>query len=233
MNYTMYTDGACSGNPGRGGWAAVVYDESGKTIIKCSGGYRMTTNNRMEILAVAEGLKKLHKHIVSSRDTDIKVTVCSDSQLVVNSINLGWSKSSNKDLWDKLQDAIDEYSEGQVVFQKVKGHSVDEKNNLVDQIAVAASQPINAKQVDSYYEDIACSKKKETGNGKPEINKIVLENADTEDKRMVKVYLTNGTEVKIVGIWGGFEQYNCTTAESAVTVDVANRFKNWLNGGSL
>ena len=228
-SYNIYTDGACSGNPGRGGWSAIAFNEDGDNIMQQSGGYRLTTNNRMEILAVAEGLKKLREQC---RDTDIKVTVYSDSQLVVNTMTLGWSRKTNNDLWKKLDESLELYNDGVITFVKVKGHTNNPKNKLADQVAVAASQPINAVQVDSYYENIAkgacvCQE------GEPFIKEVRLVGFDTPDKREVKVNLSNGTTVSILPLYGGFQQTECTQAESAVTVDIANRYNGWLNGGSL
>ena len=227
--FEMYTDGACSGNPGRGGWSAIAFNEDGDNIMQQSGGYRLTTNNRMEILAVAEGLKRLREQC---RDTDIKVTVYSDSQLVVNTMTLGWSRKTNSDLWKQLDESLELYNDGVITFVKVKGHSSNPKNNLADQVAVAASQPINAVQVDSYYEKIA----KEADislEGEPIIKEVRLIGFDTPDKREVKVNLSNGTTVSILPLYGGFQQTGCTQAESAITVDIANRFCGWLNGKKL
>ena len=222
MKIDLYTDGACSGNPGRGGWAAVAFNEAGDNIMQCSEGYRFTTNNRMEIMAVAKGLRKLREQ----SDKITEVTVYSDSQLVVNTMNQGWAKKTNEDLWDRIENAME------LLFDKVKGHGNDKRNNLADQIAVAASQPINAVQVDKYYENIA----KRAGicrEGEPIIKEVRLIGFDTPDKREVEVDLSNGTTVSILPLYGGFQQTGCTQAESAVTVDIANHFCEWLNGGAL
>ena len=227
--FEIYTDGACSGNPGRGGWSAIAFNEDGDNIMQQSGGYRLTTNNRMEILAVAEGLRRLREQC---RDTDIKVTVYSDSQLVVNTMTLGWSRKTNSDLWKQLDESLELYNGGVITFIKVKGHSTNPKNDLADQVAVAASQPINAVQVDSYYEGIA----KGAGicqEGEPVIKEVRLVGFDTPDKREVKINLSNGTTVSILPLYGGFQQTGCTQAEAAVTVDIANRFCGWLNGKKL
>lgn len=241
--YSLYTDGACSGNPGRGGWGAVAFNQEGDNVMQHSGGYRLTTNNRMEILAVARGLRDLAEAIGSleSKETDIKVTVYSDSQLVVNTVNLGWSKNTNSDLWKELDETIDYMKASPkqsftVEFVKVKGHSDNPRNNLVDSIAVAASQPINATQVDTYYESIARAASLFDDNEsqkEPFIKEITLRGCDTADKREVRVTLSNGTVVSILPLYGGFQQTGCTQAESAVTVNIANRFCGWLNGKKL
>ena len=223
MRIDLYTDGACSGNPGRGGWAAVAYNEDGDIVMQCSEGYRRTTNNRMEIMAVAKGLRKLREQY----DMNTEVTVYTDSQLVVNTMNQGWAKKTNEDLWDRIENAI-ELLYDKVTFVKVKGHGSDKRNNLADQIAVAASQKINATLVDEVYEN-----QTDAYQAEPEVSEIRLLNCNEPDKREIKVILTNGNTVTIHGLYEGFEQYGATGAEMAITLDVARRFTKWLNGGKL
>ena len=132
----IYTDGACSGNPGPGGWGAVlIYEENRKEI---SGGCRETTNNIMEMTAVLEALKALKN--------DCEVELYSDSAYVVNAFNdkwidnwkkNGWINSKkevvkNKELWQELDELVKKYK---VKFNKVKGHSTDEINNRCDELA--------------------------------------------------------------------------------------------------
>jgi len=136
VSVTIYTDGACSGNPGPGGWGAVlIYGENKKEI---SGGSKNTTNNIMEITAVIEALKCLKN--------ECKATVYSDSAYVVNCFNQGWIynwkknnwKTStkgpvkNKELWEELYTLVKKYN---VEFVKVKGHSDNELNNRCDELA--------------------------------------------------------------------------------------------------
>lgn len=136
VSVTIYTDGACSGNPGPGGWGAVlIYGENKKEI---SGGNKNTTNNIMEITAVIEALKCLKN--------ECKATVYSDSAYVVNCFNQGWIynwkknnwKTStkgpvkNKELWEELYILVKKYN---VEFIKVKGHSDNELNNRCDELA--------------------------------------------------------------------------------------------------
>ena len=233
----LYTDGACSGNPGRGGWAAVAFDEEGNNIMQHSAGYRHTTNNRMEILAVAEGLNAICKQLREyTRDTDIKVTVCSDSQLVVNTMTLGWSKKSNTDLWDRLDEAVDFWSaEYEIRFEKVKGHSTDKGNNLADEIAVEASRPENATGIDSYYEKINAIQDS-LFPARPEDAEIVnihLLHNDKPESRKIEVSLSDGNIVSIIGCEGGFEQYGALPIQYSKTVHIAMKFLKWLNGGAL
>lgn len=139
----IYTDGACSGNPGPGGWAAILkYGPHEKEIF---GGEPQTTNNRMELTAVIEGLRRLKE--------PCHVTVYSDSAYIVNCFQQGWitnwkkngwvnSKNKpveNQDLWKQLDELMQTH---RVQFVKVKGHSDDELNNRCDELAVAAAKQI-------------------------------------------------------------------------------------------
>jgi ribonuclease HI len=136
---TIYTDGACSGNPGKGGWGAILlYNGIEKEI---SGGEQNTTNNRMELTAPIEALKLLKK--------PCNVKLYSDSAYLVNSFIQGWiykwqingwktadkGEVKNKELWEQLF----EYTKmHKIVWIKVKGHSDNEFNNRCDKLAVAA-----------------------------------------------------------------------------------------------
>ncbi len=130
----IYTDGACSGNPGKGGWAAVIINETNEKII--SGSENLTTNNRMELTAV---IKALELTVTNN------ITVFTDSKYVKNGIEdwinnwkkNGWKTASkgpvkNKDLWEVL----DQLKENKnIKWEWVKGHSNDKYNNLVDEKA--------------------------------------------------------------------------------------------------
>ena len=117
----IYTDGACIGNPGPGGWGVVILNENDNQFL--SGGEKNTTNNRMEIMAVIEGLKNVES-------TDL--TVYSDSTYVINTITKGWKKNKNQDLWEILEKLV---SEKKVKWKWVKGHSGNEFNEKADQLA--------------------------------------------------------------------------------------------------
>lgn len=134
----IFTDGACKGNPGPGGWGAILrYGDKEKEI---SGGERETTNNRMEISAVLKALKCLKEPCV--------VTLYSDSQYVCNAIKLGWAKkwqrnnwmrnktepALNSDLWEDILKLCDIHKV-EVVW--VKGHSGHPENERCDRLAVA------------------------------------------------------------------------------------------------
>lgn len=138
---SIYTDGACSGNPGPGGWGALL--EWNGRARELSGGEAHTTNNRMEMMAVIKSLQHLKK--------PCEVNIYSDSALIVNAFNQNWIENwqkkgwikadkkpvENKDLWELMLKAMNRHN---VTFHKVKGHSTDEKNNRVDQLAVEASK---------------------------------------------------------------------------------------------
>ena len=117
----IYTDGACIGNPGPGGWGVVILNENDNQFL--SGGEKNTTNNRMEIMAVIEGLKNVES-------TDL--TVYSDSTYVINTITKGWKKNKNQDLWEILEKLV---SEKNVKWKWGKGHSGNEFNEKADQLA--------------------------------------------------------------------------------------------------
>ncbi len=118
----IFTDGACSGNPGRGGWAAVILRD-GYTQEIC-GGERRTTNNRMEMTAVIEGLAAV--------PSGAEVTVYSDSQYVVNTMTMNWKRNKNQDLWAKLDR---EAAAHQVTWEWIRGHAGHPMNERADRLA--------------------------------------------------------------------------------------------------
>lgn len=140
---TIYTDGACSGNPGPGGWGSILMYKDNKKEI--SGGKKDTTNNVMELTAVIEGLKLLK--------FPCKVKLYSDSAYVVNAFNQkwiygwlknGWKNASkepvkNKELWQELYELTKVH---EVEFIKVKGHADNEYNNRCDELARNAIKSI-------------------------------------------------------------------------------------------
>lgn len=133
----LYTDGASSGNPGPGGYGAIL--RSGKHYKELSAGYRKTTNNRMELLAVIVGLEAL-------KNSGQQVTVYSDSKYVVDSVEkrwvFGWLKKSfegkkNADLWRRF---LEIYKQHTVKFIWIKGHANHPENERCDQLAVQAGK---------------------------------------------------------------------------------------------
>lgn len=151
LNIIVYTDGACSGNPGRGGAAWIITEQfpSGHHAIYQSGsaGYQRTTNNRMELIAAADGIHHAHAFVTDmqakhpdQKNEDYTITVRTDSALVVGLMNDGWKAKANLDLVDILNNTIDAAGRSRVFFEKVKGHSDDDLNDEADRLAVQASK---------------------------------------------------------------------------------------------
>ena len=138
---TLYTDGACSGNPGPGGWGAIL--EFKGTEKELSGGAAQTTNNRMELTAVIKGLKALKEPCI--------VELYSDSKYVIDALSKGWAESwrikgwrkadkkpaLNPDLWEELLNLV---SQHELRYHWVKGHADNPKNNRCDELAVEQSK---------------------------------------------------------------------------------------------
>ncbi|MFV0605012.1 MAG: ribonuclease HI [Niabella sp.] len=137
----IYTDGASRGNPGPGGYGVVLM--FGKHRKELSAGFKHTTNNRMELMAVIEGLKALKK-------TDIPVTVYSDSKYVVDAVSKGWLANwiktnfkggkKNKDLWMEYYRLSKQFT---IKFTWVKGHASNPFNNRCDELATTAADSNN------------------------------------------------------------------------------------------
>jgi ribonuclease HI len=136
---TVYTDGACSGNPGRGGWAALVIDDGVERIV--SGAEAQTTNQRMELTAAIEGLAAVSEHCTVHLYTDSSYVMnCFRDRWWVRWEANGWlgaarQSIANRDLWERL---IAETRRLDVVWHKVKGHSGDALNDRVDALARGA-----------------------------------------------------------------------------------------------
>ena len=146
---TLYTDGAAKGNPGPGGYGLVLL--SGNLRKEVSEGYRLTTNNRMELLSVIVGLECLKKEKTI-------VTVYSDSKYVVDAVEKKWvfswekknfTKKKNPDLWVRF---LKSYRKHVVKFIWIKGHANIKENERCDQLAVRAAES-NDFQVDIWYEN--------------------------------------------------------------------------------
>ncbi len=147
---TMYTDGSSRGNPGPGGYGLVLI--SGQHRKEISEGFRLTTNNRMELLSVIVGLETL-------KNAGSHITIYSDSKYVVDAVEkkwvLGWEKKdfhqkANADLWKRF---LTIYRKHHVRFVWVKGHSTNKENNHCDELAVSAA--LNGPlSVDTWYEEV-------------------------------------------------------------------------------
>ena len=140
MKLKIYTDGACSGNPGKGGWAAIILDDSNQSSI--SGSENNTTNNRMELMAPIMALKKIKKKS--------EITIFTDSKYVKDGITdwiKKWKKNNwknsnkksvkNKDLWIKLDNACFKHK---ITWKWIKAHAGNRYNNLADELAVSETK---------------------------------------------------------------------------------------------
>jgi ribonuclease HI len=139
-NVIIYTDGACSGNPGPGGWGALLkFGDASKEIF----GFELeTTNNRMEIIASIEALKTLNQACHVCIYTDSKYLQQGISQWIHKWVKNGWRKSDNKlvknvDLWQKLYNQLARHN---IEWHWVKGHSNDSGNEIADKLAVAGKE---------------------------------------------------------------------------------------------
>ena len=157
----LYSDGACSGNPGPGGYGAIFFF-SPQNKVSFSKGYKLTTNNRMELLGVIAPLE----HMTEWRE-DLTIEIITDSQYVANAINKGWlenwvnngwktsgkKKVKNKDLWERFLLLLDKQT---ITIKWVKGHDGHPENEECDRLAVAA-----ISRIDEYEQDIEYEKTKE------------------------------------------------------------------------
>ena len=152
---TIYTDGASSGNPGPGGYGVVLI--SGKHRLEKSAGYRLTTNNRMELLAVIEGLETLK--IAGSR-----VVVYTDSKYIADSVEKGWvfqweskafKKKKNPDLWIRF---LKIYRKHNVRFVWIKGHDNNIENEVCDRLAVDAYSKSSLLEDTGYCQEVEMNK---------------------------------------------------------------------------
>ena len=143
---TIYTDGACSGNPGPGGWGAVlIYGDHEKDI---SGGELDTTNNRMEMMAVIEGLRALKDKCNVAIYTDSTYVMKGLTEWLAGWKAKGWKTAAkkpvkNKDLWLELESQVNRH---QVEWNWVKGHSGDEYNERADKLAFDESQALKEQE---------------------------------------------------------------------------------------
>ncbi len=121
----IYTDGSCIGNPGPGGWGVLIMHDGKDTEL--SGNEKDTTNNRMEMMGIINALEWVNKNAKES-----KITIYSDSNLIIKTINDGWKKKANTDLWaqiDKLRGWLN------IEWKWVKAHAENKYNNRVDVLA--------------------------------------------------------------------------------------------------
>jgi len=145
----MYTDGSSRGNPGPGGYGTILIWKGHRKEL--SGGFRLTTNNRMELMAVIAGLEALSRE-------ELIITIHSDSQYVVNAVEKGWLKNwiatnfkggkKNKDLWMHFNELVKKH---RIRFKWVRGHADNALNIRCDELATAAADGYNL-EVDEVFE---------------------------------------------------------------------------------
>tara|TARA_Y100001970_G_scaffold164563_1_gene201058 strand:- start:2498 stop:3376 length:879 start_codon:yes stop_codon:yes gene_type:complete len=139
---TIYTDGSCLGNPGPGGWGAIIIYPDGKEK-ELSGSDLDTTNNRMELQSVIEALDFL--------ESDSVIEVFSDSLYVINTITKGWKKKANMELWNELENVIQKHSN--ISWNWVKGHSGDFYNEKVNDIAQGKAEMVKKNNLSHINEE--------------------------------------------------------------------------------
>lgn len=130
----IYTDGSCLGNPGPGGWGVIILQKP--KDIRLSGGESHTTNNRMEMMAIIKALEWLHENLNKGELADCRIKFYSDSNLLMGTLNQGWKRKANTDLWaqiDKLRAWLN------IEWTWVKAHATNKLNNQVDKLALAAA----------------------------------------------------------------------------------------------
>ncbi|MBP9717694.1 ribonuclease HI [Candidatus Gracilibacteria bacterium] len=132
MHVEIFTDGSSLGNPGPGGFGAIIKWDDQKHIVK--GGEALTTNNRMEMSAVIAALFWLHKNMPEVKTC----TVYSDSSLVIQSLLQGWKRKKNLDLWEKMDSVIELFEK--ITWKWVKGHAGHKENTEADKVAVGEAK---------------------------------------------------------------------------------------------
>lgn len=135
--WTAYADGSCIGNPGRGGWGVVLIDPAGGST-EFAGGNPSTTNNRMEITAAVEALRRV--------PVGAPITLRSDSQYVIKTMTSGWRRHENLDLWPLLDQ---EAARRRVRWEWVRGHDGDLLNERADELARSAAEERAARPVNA------------------------------------------------------------------------------------
>ena len=152
MRIEIYTDGACSGNPGKGGYGIVMKVPEKNYEKRYSAGFRLTTNNRMELLAVIVALEKL-------KSTENDIHIFTDSKYVVDAtekkwlqswVKIGFNNKKNPDLWRRILPLLKSHK---TTFHWVKGHAGHLENEICDQLAVKAAQT-EPLQIDEFFENL-------------------------------------------------------------------------------
>ena len=223
-NIKIYTDGACSGNPGPGGAAYVAIVDENTSV--GSMGYKNTTNNRMELVALKMALSFILGYVKEHGDNAF--TIYSDSQYVVNTMLGQFKVKSNQDLWDEVFNLIKLIKSDSVNtlihYQKVAGHSGEYYNEMADAEAVRASKaPLYE---DSGYMEIC----------KPSalsVVSVILGGFDGTSPRMIGVLLSDNQSFTIKGYMGHYVTTQFPHEVESFVMEIGNRFSGWLNGGEL
>lgn len=137
----IFTDGSCLGNPGPGGYGVIIIYKSKEIDLK--GSEPDTTNNRMEMTAIIKALEWVNHNFTKEQLKDIKINIYSDSNLIIQTLNQGWKKKANLDLWeqiDQLRGWLD------INWTWVKAHDTNKYNNKVDKIAFNQASIQKAKK---------------------------------------------------------------------------------------
>ena len=133
----IYTDGSCLGNPGPGGWAAMIMYNNEKVCI--SGNEKDTTNNRMEMTAIYKPLEYVNSNLSSLIKEGAKVQINSDSNLIIQTLNQGWKRKANTDIWALIDQQRGWLS---IEWNWVKAHANDALNNEVDRLAQSEARKV-------------------------------------------------------------------------------------------
>ena len=180
----IYTDGACLGNPGPGGWAAILIDSGVERALR--GREKHTTNNRMEMMAVIRGLESV--------DRSADVTVLSDSQYVVNTMTKGWKRKANLDLWDALDS---EAGKRNVAWQWVKAHVGNPLNEKADALAYQEARLVEtnpSRESLTHVDESGKAKMVDVGS-KPVTQRVAVAKGSVVMRpETLELVLTNGFE---------------------------------------
>ncbi|MGH9340981.1 MAG: ribonuclease HI [Acidobacteriota bacterium] len=147
----LYTDGACSGNPGPGGWAFILKHPASGKVLECSGADPLTTNNKMELQALIEGLKKLKQPACVHVVTDSSYVQKGITEWIAGWKRRGWKRKTsngyepvkNVELWTELDELVDK--QRQISFELVKGHVGHPENERCDELAVQAYKELMSR----------------------------------------------------------------------------------------
>jgi ribonuclease HI len=183
----VYADGSCEGNPGPGGWGVVIVTPEGRR--RLSGGDSQTTNNRMEIMAAIEALRAI--------DPGVPVILRSDSQYLVKTMNEGWRRTKNQDLWKQLDAEVARHGQN-VRFEWVRGHAGDALNEEADELAREAARIARSGRAPRRSATAAAAPERKAGPGglppssgsfDDELDELILEKLEPmlgPDERIAK-----------------------------------------------